>query len=541
VTDQPLGKPKPSAEPTPDRLILLALIGLAIVLFTLDLGNLPLRDWDEGLVAQVAREIWQNPHTWLYPTMWGEPYLNKPPLVHGLVAIAYTLGGVNEWTARLPNALLTATSVPLLYAIGRELFYQRLPAALAALVYLTSLPVLRQGRLAMLDGAILCFLMVTMLCTVRSRRDYRYAWGIGLGLGLIALTKGVMMAMLLGAIAIVFLLWDTPRLLTFPYFWGGILLGSLPASLWYGAQWLHYGTQLLGNNLVNQSFQRIWANVENNQAPPWFYLLDALKYGLPWILFLPLAIRLAWRNRSLSWAKLAIVWASLYFVAISLMVTKLPWYILPLYPALSLLIGAQLATLWRRGRHQSISQFATQPYSPLWIGWFAGLAVAAIGGIAYYAGSSRGELDLQLVLAAFALTLAVTVGLMARQNPQFIAVLLWGTYLSLMLFVASDNWVWELAEHYPVKPVAAMIQRFVPSGETVYGRFADARPSLSFYSDRPVLPTPDARLKRLWKRNPQPYLLLDQEAIAALQLKGERVLGRAEGWMLVTKKGKGGK
>ncbi|MCY7285248.1 MAG: phospholipid carrier-dependent glycosyltransferase, partial [Cyanobacteria bacterium CAN_BIN43] len=101
-----------------DRLIILALTVVAIALFTVNLGGVPLRDWDEGLVAQVAREIWQAPLgslTWLYPTIWGEPYLNKPPLVHGLVAIAYSLGGVNEWTARLPGALLTACSVPLLY------------------------------------------------------------------------------------------------------------------------------------------------------------------------------------------------------------------------------------------------------------------------------------------------------------------------------------------------------------------------------------------------------------------------------------------
>ncbi|NJR39846.1 MAG: glycosyltransferase family 39 protein [Leptolyngbyaceae cyanobacterium CSU_1_4] len=492
MTDQPLGKMKP-ADPSAstDRLIILALTAVAIALFTINLGGVPLRDWDEGLVAQVAREIWQAPAgslTWLYPTIWGEPYLNKPPLVHGLVAIAYSLGGVNEWTARLPGALLTAASVPLLYAIGRELFYQRLPAVLAALVYLTSLPVLRNGRLAMLDGAVLCFVMVMMLCAVRSRRDYRYAWGMGLGLGLIALTKGMMMAMIMGAIALLFLLWDTPRLLTFPYFWFGIVLGSLPASLWYGAQGFHYG-QLLGNNLFNQSFQRIWTDVENNRGAPWYYLLEMLKYGVPWILFLPLGGRLAWANRNLSWAKLAIAWTGVYFVAISLMATKLPWYILPLYPALALLIGAQLAALWRRGQQVGIPQFATKPYSPVWVGWFAGLALAAIVGVVYFSGQQFSEFDLQLVLAAFALTMLVTAALMARQNPQFIAVLLWGTYLSLLLFMASNNWVWELAEHYPVKPVAAMIQRFVPNGELVYTSFPDARPSLSFYSDRPVIPT----------------------------------------------------
>lgn len=538
MTDQPLGKMKPAdSSASIDRLIILALTAVTIALFTINLGGVPLRDWDEGLVAQVAREIWQAPAgslTWLYPTIWDEPYLNKPPLVHGLVAIAYSLGGVNEWTARLPGALLTAGSVPLLYAIGRELFYQRLPAVLAALVYLTSLPVLRNGRLAMLDGAVLCFVMVMMLCAVRSRRDYRYAWGMGLGLGLVALTKGMMMSMVMGAIAILFLLWDTPRLLTFPYFWFGIVLGSLPASLWYGAQWFHYG-QLLGNNLFDQSFQRIWTDVENNRGAPWYYLLEMLKYGVPWILFLPLGGRLAWANRNLSWAKLAIAWAGVYFVAISLMATKLPWYILPLYPALALLIGAQLAAFWRRGQQAGIPQFATQPYSPVWVGWFAGLALAAIAGVVYFSGQQFSEFDLQLVLTAFALTMLVTAALMARQNPQFISVLVWGTYLSLLLFMASNNWVWELAEHYPVKPVAALIQRFVPTGESVYTSFPDARPSLSFYSDRPVIPTSQQKLRRIWKKESQPYLLLDNGAIASLKLKENQVLGKSEGWLLVTK------
>ncbi|NJL22484.1 MAG: phospholipid carrier-dependent glycosyltransferase, partial [Leptolyngbyaceae cyanobacterium SM1_3_5] len=109
-------------------------------------ADLPLRDWDEGLVAQVAREIARSTDSWLFPSIAGQPYLNKPPLVHVLIANAFHLGGVNEWTARLPGAILTAFSVPLLYGLGRELFHRRTPAAFAALVYLTWLPVVRQGR-----------------------------------------------------------------------------------------------------------------------------------------------------------------------------------------------------------------------------------------------------------------------------------------------------------------------------------------------------------------------------------------------------------
>lgn len=51
----------------------------ALLLYTLNLGGVALRDWDEGIVAQVAREIAQPGGHWLYPTLHGAPYFNKPP------------------------------------------------------------------------------------------------------------------------------------------------------------------------------------------------------------------------------------------------------------------------------------------------------------------------------------------------------------------------------------------------------------------------------------------------------------------------------
>jgi 4-amino-4-deoxy-L-arabinose transferase-like glycosyltransferase len=160
-----------------DWVWVIVLLLAAVLLFTINLGELPLRDWDEGTVAQVAREIWRAPAGsmhWLYPTLGGEPYYNKPPLIHLLIAWAYSLGGVHEWTTRLPGAMLTAICVPLLYYIGREIFRQRWAAIYSSLIYLTMLPVVRHGRLAMLDGAAVCFFMVMILCLLRSRRNLRY-------------------------------------------------------------------------------------------------------------------------------------------------------------------------------------------------------------------------------------------------------------------------------------------------------------------------------------------------------------------------------
>jgi len=529
-----------------DFMIPLLLWGAALVLFTLNLGGVPLRDWDEGTVAQVAREIWRS-HiaaaatatpdlTWLFPTLWGEPYLNKPPLMHNVMAIAFHLGGVSEWTARLPGALLTATSVPILYGIGREVFVQRSAALLSACVYLTLLPVVRLGRLAMLDGAVLFFLGVLVWCGLRSRRDTRFALGIGLAIACISLTKGVLLGGLLGAIALLFLLWDTPRLLRQPSLWLGLGLGSIPVLGWYGAQVWHYGAFFWEGNVMNQSLQRIWNSVESNGGPPWYYLLELVKYGWPWLLFLPLALQTVWQNRELGWAKLVLVWGGVYFVAISLMATKLPWYILPLYPALALAVGAQLAGMWNQGIHIGRRQYNLGRYSRRWVWALMALAALMLTASAYLGlGETPSDPQSALLLLFLGVTFGATASLVWRQNPRFIMVLLWGMYLGLNLLVLSPSWVWELAEDYPVRPVAAIVRRSTPRGEVLYTSAPYHRPSLNFYSDRSIIPAPPERLQRIWQETPEIYLLLDADTLRQWRSLNPQILGTAQGWTLVHK------
>ncbi|HIK26672.1 MAG: glycosyltransferase family 39 protein [Oscillatoriaceae bacterium SKW80] len=518
-----------------EQIWVLGLLLAAIFLYGTNLDTLPLRDWDEGIVASVAREIWRKDLNWFYPTLANQPYFNKPPLVHLLIAIAYYFGGVSEWTTRLLPAMLSALSVPLLYGIGREIFPRRTPAVFAALIYLTLLPVVRHGRLAMLDGAVLCFFLLMLWCLLRSRRDLRYALGVGIGLGLICFTKGIL-GLLLFALAIIFIAWDTPRLLTSGYLWFGLLFGLGPVFAWYYAQWLHYGLLFLNVHFFNQSLQRIWQPVSGNTAPPWYYLLEIVKYSWPWLLFWPSGLRLAWENRNMGWAKLVLVWVGVYFLAISIMSTKLPWYVLPVYPALALVGGAQLAEIW----HWSASgKPAPAPfvYSRLWVIIFVFLALVAWISSFYFSGLGFQQIqrDVQLTLGCAALTMTVVAILIYRQDPQFILVLFWGSYISLTLFMISDHWIWELAEDYSVKPVAAVIQRYVPEGAVVYTSHPYHRPSLNFYSERQVIPTSNDQILRHWQQDLQPYLLLDKVTKEKLQLENVRILGTAADWTLLSR------
>jgi 4-amino-4-deoxy-L-arabinose transferase-like glycosyltransferase len=496
--------------------------GVALVLWGISLGNVPLRDWDEGTRALVAREIYCTGN-WLYPTIGGKPYLLKPPLMDWLMALSYKIGGVHELTTRLPGAFLSACGVPLLYLVGRELFRHNLPAIFVASVYLTLLPVVRHGRLAMLDGAAVSFFLLLLFCLLKSRQDRRWAVGVGVGLGLICLTKGLLVVPL-GAIAGAFLLADGQLiLLRSPYLWSGILLGIAPVIAWYAAQWQHYGTSFLQVHFQSQGLERLSQAVENHGGAPWYYLLELLKYTWPWLIFWPGGLLLAWQKRRTSWGCLVLIGTLGYLAIISVMRTKLPWYIMPVYPFFALAVAAQLIEFWQK----------RQRYPRILIGIFGFLAVAGLGGCVYFILA-----DPQPVLIVMGAVVALTMGIVAwhvkQNNPRFILILFAGMYLVLGLLMTSKSWLWELNEAFPVKPVAALIREQTTPGTVVYTSFGYGRPSLNFYSDRQVIPADTTTLQQLWST--KPYLLLDSATLATLSLPNSVSLGTAEGFTLITPK-----
>jgi 4-amino-4-deoxy-L-arabinose transferase-like glycosyltransferase len=519
---------KPSAGWQSDRAIDWLWFGgfaiAAILLFTLHLGDLPLRDWDEGIVAQVAREMGRSTPdwpSWLYPQYLGGPYYNKPPLMHWLIALAYAWGGVSEWTARLPGALLAAVSVPCLYGLGRELFFRRAPAVLATAVYLTELPVVRQGRLAMLEGAMLCWFLLTLISVLRARRDLRWSLGIGLGIGLMCLTKGIL-GLLLGAIGLIFLVWDTPRLLSCGYLWLGLGLGAVPVASWYGAQWLHYGAVFWQYHLLDQSLGRVWSVVEQHHQPVWYYLLELAKYGLPWLVFLPSGLVWTWRQRRTSWGKLLLLWFGLYLGVISGMGTKLPWYLMPLYPAVALIVGVQLDRLWGRQSIGLMGGDLPQRGAMVW-----GLLLVVCGGASAYFIKIE-QWDVAWVCLALAGTFGAVTGLV-WQRRSAIPTLLWGSYVAMLLLVSSSHWIWELAEDFDVRPVAALAKQ-APADRPVWIEHYATRPSLEFYADRRVLPVPMATMQKQMNKAKASVLVRSEQAA---QLANAKVVATEAGWALV--------
>jgi len=511
---------------------LIGLLVAASALFLVNLSNLPLLDAQEATLAQVAKEIYQSTKIthWLFPTLWDEPYLAKPPLVHALVAVAYYLGGVNELTTRLPGALLGGLSVLLVYQIGREIFVARLPALFSALVYLTCLPVVRYSRLATLDGPLLFFELLTIWAVLRSRRDLKWTLGIGTGICLMSLTQGFFAIQVL-SIVLLFLLWDTPRLLSSAYFWGGLLLGALPSVVWYVALLTYYHQFDLDGGLLNLVLTQTEKFSPSAEFSPSYYLLQAVQYFLPWLTIMFAGVQLIKHNLHWGWGKLLAVWLGGYLILGFLLLHQDYWLILPLYPALALAAGKQL------DRIRNLPSFIVYPRS--WIYSFASMAIlAALAGFNW---GVRNYIDFYLpfICGSLCITFAATAIAIAQQDKQFIPLLFWGLLVSLFLLMVSPHWIWELEVSKSVKPIAKLVKQHTPPQTLIYGSRAAARPSLNFYSDRQIISQSVSELQEHWQHDSLAYLLLDRQSFKQLDLPKATIVEDKRlsslGWILAVK------
>ena len=502
----------------------LLLLILALFIWLIRLGDLPLRDWDEGYYATVARSMFQS-GDWLHLRYYNQPFLLKPPLVIWLINFSYHLGGINEFTTRLPCALLTATGVPLLYLVGRNIFCTQLPAIFSSLVYLTLLPVLRHGRLAMIDGMVNTFLILCVLCLLKSKKQPLWILGFGISLGMIALSKGILAIALGGILGIYMILNDHNEFFKNNLLWISLLIGFCPVVIWYYLQIDFYGEKFIEVHFFQQNFDRLSTAVEGNKGGIWYYILELIKYSFPWLIFFPGGLIIAWNKHEKNLSQLIATGFFLFLFIITIMGTKLPWYIMPIYPFFALSIGYNLSHLYLYPENRStILVFSMSVLTYL------------ILGLGVYIFKDPQEFIFQFIFFIFFITFFWTNQKLYKKLSSFIIILIIGLYLSLTLLMISNTWLWELNESFPVKSVAKLIRETTPPDTVIYTSFAYSRPSLDFYSERQVISQNKKELDILASNSS--YLLLENTKALGFMLIDTKMLGEASGFILISTKRK---
>ena len=330
-----------------------ALLG-AMALWFLPLQSYRLFNPDEGRYAEIPREMVAS-GDWVTPRLNTLTYFEKPPLQYWATAVAYEMFGEHEWTARLWVALSGFLGLLLTAWIGTRL-YGAMAGALAATVQTGSLLYLCLARISTLDMGLTATLelaLVGLLLLVRpgtARGGARLGAALlALGVALAFLSKGLVGILIPAAVAAIYLLlrrdWDL--------LWRARPWWTAAALLLLAAPWVYLVEQrnpgFAQFFFVHEQFTRFLTRVHLRYEPDWFFIPVLLLGFMPWTPLLPAIARRSWRNvRAGDGATLLLaIWIIFSFTFFSLSQSKLIPYILPLFPALSLLAGQCLASLER--------------------------------------------------------------------------------------------------------------------------------------------------------------------------------------------------
>jgi 4-amino-4-deoxy-L-arabinose transferase-like glycosyltransferase len=289
---------------------------------------------------------------WVVPRYEGQPFFDKPVLAYWLMAAAMKGLGTTPGAARLV-AVLASIGVVLATAWLGTLLFDRRSALAGGLVLATTLAFLSFVRMAMSDAPLALWTTLAVSLAVLAYRPKAPAWTVpllGAILGLGFATKGPI-ALLVPGIAILLVLWENRSR---PAPCGAVPLalgtaGFLVLGLgWFALVRNRLGDEPLVHFFLRENLERFAGDAFDVGRPLWFYPPAYLAEGLPWSPFLPIALWRLLRPRDgdeASGARFLALWAALALVLLSLSRGKMDYYLLPLYPALSLLIGRYLATV----------------------------------------------------------------------------------------------------------------------------------------------------------------------------------------------------
>jgi 4-amino-4-deoxy-L-arabinose transferase-like glycosyltransferase len=336
------------------------LLLLTFCTFFILLGSRALNEPDEGRYSEIAREMIETGN-WLVPHFWYLPHLDKPPMTYWLVAASMKIFGQNEWAVRLPLALAGISGVWATFLLGCSLGGRRV-GIWSALILQTSLLYFVMSRMLTTDIFLtafnawaIYFFWRSWLCAKaesgkrKAENKNFFAWHLA-GWAAIALgflTKGpIALAIPIAAFAALLIFRRkeiSAKMILFAGLFGGLILFLLLVLPWFLAVFqrvpdaAHY-------MILGQAAGHLLGTTIKNRHGSIFYFFGILAVGL-----LPWTILLGWLWRRAHWRKLPApqkdgwlllnVWAIFNFTLFSFSQAKLPAYILPIFPALAILLA----------------------------------------------------------------------------------------------------------------------------------------------------------------------------------------------------------
>lgn len=445
---------------------ILLLAGGILIFF--NLGGMPLLDPDEPVYAQTAKEMLAQ-HSYISPRIFGDFWYDKPPMYYWLVMLSSQFFGLTDFAARFPSAILAILSSIVLYLFICDIFNRRV-AFFSSLILLSSLGFFYLGKAAVTDITLMFFLMTSMLALLRKNYYLFYAC-----MGFAVLTKGPI-GFFPGVIGLAyFLVSGRMSELRQAKLFSGLLLAFAVFSPWYGAMSYLHGNDFVDTFLGFHNLTR-FSSPEHPGRNIWYFYMPVLLIGFfPWCTILLQAGYRSLTHASKYASPLLFMnlWALLVFLFFSAAQTKLVSYILPMYPAISVLVGWYIYDLLDG------YGLPERPY-----GWIAGLFVLTIGfcygvwtGLKEFAGT---EMSSFLLIFVFLFLGVFSLYFLWKRQLQNALVL---HVLGMIAFSLTISGVLfpVIAPQFSSRAIATEFKQMYDQQPVYIAKFL--RPGFAFYSD----------------------------------------------------------
>jgi 4-amino-4-deoxy-L-arabinose transferase-like glycosyltransferase len=466
---------------------LLTLLILAGALFFFKLGSFSLYDAAESTYGEFIKQI-RLTGDWITLHYNAEIIFDKPPLYFWLAAMATYVFSLNEFAIRFWSAFSGVLLVLTTYFLGKS-FYNQRTGFLSAIIVMTSFQFLIQSRIAELDVLLVLLLTLSFLFFwkgYKTKKPHSF-WLFYVCLALAALTKGIIGIALPATAIFLFLLMrkELKFILKMEISWGLLILFLLGAP-WYLAEWILHG-QKFTEFILGFLFLSRFKGVVAGHPGPWYYYFLALILGFaPWSHFLPYSLWKTWKNRIHPPELLSLCYIIPVFLVFSIAKTKLPNYILPLYPFLAIMVGK----LWsdflgpqqeemRRG--MTIANLLLAVVVAMIIVGFIML------GTSKYSGPYQ-ELGPDLIFLAGILLAgslaSIFYYIQKRYQASFgiIPIMVFG--IALVLTISTLP---QIEKYKGVKDLAGTVNKVIKQRDQIAAYKIGNRPSVVYYSARPVV------------------------------------------------------
>jgi 4-amino-4-deoxy-L-arabinose transferase-like glycosyltransferase len=396
--------------------VLVLLIVCSAAVYLLGNGSVALWDRDEPRYAQTSRQMLQS-GDWVVPHLLDKTRTAKPPLIYWCEAAAMRVFGDNNFAARFPSAiaiilLLIVLSIVLWKPLGSQL------TLWTVFIFATSGLTIAAAKMCITDALLLLWVTIGQICLYamwRGNRSWPMVLVLAVAIGLAFLAKfpvilGIQATTLLALLLIEWLCRQYPSNhpdagSEVPRRAGALASEAVPAESLTDrsagphsvritiAKWVtgllivaaiflpwvllvnYRSKDFIHKAVGHEVWDRMMTPLEQHVGPPGYYFLTIWLTYFPWSLMLPMAIGVAIRNRADPRMRFALAAILGPWILLECVRTKLPHYLLPVFPPLAFLTADAMV----RCLKNQMSDLKSRPFI-IATGIWAGLVAVAASG-----------------------------------------------------------------------------------------------------------------------------------------------------------------